>query len=308
VVGAGATGVRHGYTFEIDALATGPVAAEPIRGAGRFVHEAVGWLAGALYQTEDRGINACLYRYLPSRQPRRAGDLARSTGVLQALVIEDMPGADTATGLPVGEPLPVTWVSIDQPDPPADTVRIEATAKGAARFNRQEGCWVHNGRFYFCCTLGGPANLGQVFELDPTAEALTLIYESPGPEQLKNPDNLVVTPAGDLILCEDADEPMFLRLLTTDGEISDFARAIDAPGSEFCGACFDPSGRVLFVNQQGDRASGPAKTLGRTYAITGPWAACADRLRHGLDADRARAPFFWSGGTFCVVTCQKSAS
>jgi len=272
VVDQGATGVRHGYNFEIDAFATGPVEAEPIVNAGRLVHEAVGWLAGALYQTEDRGVNACLYRYVPASQPRRAGDLARSSGVLQALAIEGMPGVDTSAGLPIGEPLPVSWVDIDEPDPPTDTIRIEAGSKGAARFDRQEGCWVHNGRFYFCCTLGGPANLGQVFELDPTASTLTLLYESPGPQELKNPDNLVVTPAGDLLLCEDADPPMFLRLLTTDGEISDFARAIDAPASEFCGACFDPSGRVLFVNQQGDRATGAARTLARTYAITGPWA------------------------------------
>lgn len=265
-------GVRHGYNFEVDAFATGPVVAEPIRGAGRLVHEAVGWLAGALYQTEDRGSNACLYRYVPNATPRRAGDLARSSGVLQALAVEGMPNLDTSEGLPVGEPLPVAWVTIDRPEPATDTVRIEAASKGAAAFDRQEGCWVANGRFYFCCTLGGPENLGQVFEFDPSAGTLTLIYESPGPETLKNPDNLVVTPAGDLLLCEDADEPQFLRLLTTDGRISDFARAVDAPGSEFCGACFDPSGTTLFVNQQGDRGSGPGKVLGRTYAITGPWA------------------------------------
>ena len=32
---------------------------------------------------------------------------------------------------------------------------------------------------------------------------------------------------------------------------------------EFCGACFDPSGKVLFVNIQ---------TPGITFAIWGPWA------------------------------------
>ncbi len=272
VFDTGATGVRHGYDFEIDAYATGPVPAVPIRGAGRLVHEAVGWLAGALYQTEDRSPNACLYRYVPSTQPRRAGDLAASTGVLQALAIEGRPAVDTSSGLPVGEPLPVRWVDIAEPEPATDSVRVEAASKGAALFDRQEGCWVANGRFYFDCTVGGPANLGQIWELDPGAATLTLVYESPGPEELKNPDNLVATPRGDLVLCEDADEPMFLRLLTRAGEISDFARAVDAPGSEFCGACFDPSGRTLFVHQQGDREPGAARTPARTYAITGPWA------------------------------------
>ena len=34
-------------------------------------------------------------------------------------------------------------------------------------------------------------------------------------------------------------------------------------GNEFCGGCFDPTGRYLFVNIQ---------TPGITFAITGPWA------------------------------------
>ena len=37
----------------------------------------------------------------------------------------------------------------------------------------------------------------------------------------------------------------------------------DRRGNEFCGACFDPTGRYLFVNIQ---------TPGVTFAITGPWA------------------------------------
>lgn len=39
----------HGYIFEIDSRAEGPVEAVPIRGAGRFSHEAVAWLDGILY-------------------------------------------------------------------------------------------------------------------------------------------------------------------------------------------------------------------------------------------------------------------
>jgi uncharacterized protein len=39
--------------------------------------------------------------------------------------------------------------------------------------------------------------------------------------------------------------------------------AADRRSSEFCGACFDPTGRFLFVNIQ---------TPGITFAITGPWA------------------------------------
>ncbi len=50
------------------------------------------------------------------------------------------------------------------------------------------------------------------------------------------------------------------------GRIYDFAETV-ANHSEFCGACFDPTGHTLFVNQQGGRPDPSAVT----YAITGPW-------------------------------------
>ncbi len=99
------------------------------------------------------------------------------------------------------------------------------------------------------------------------AWTLTLIYESPGSHELDNPDNMVVVPrTGDLLLCEDGSDSQFLRGLTSDGRIYDFAETV-ANHSEFCGACFDPTGHTLFVNQQGGRPDPSAVT----YAITGPW-------------------------------------
>ena len=99
---------------------------------------------------------------------------------------------------------------------------------------------------------------------------LTLLYESPGPDQLESPDNLVVTPFGDLLLCEDGNDPQYIRGLTKKGRIYDFART-QTRDSEFAGACFDPSGNTLFVNQQGSPAAGGTGEKGVTYAITGPW-------------------------------------
>ena len=292
----GATGVRHGYAFEIDARTMGPVEPRPIMGAGRFVHEACAWLRGALYLTEDIRTDAALYRYVPERSPKAPGDLAASTGVLEALRLRDFPnGVNTNVkvgdpvfpgGWPVGQPFPVDWVRIDDPDP-ADNIgsaqggnstRAQAVAKGAARFDRQEGCWVSGSRLYFDCTDAGKAELGQIWEYDAARSTLTLIFETSGPEELKNPDNLVVTPTGDLLLCEDSDEPQFLRLLTVEGEISDFARTI-TNDSEFAGACFDPRGNVLYVNQQGsrERPDGAPVDQGVTYAITGPWRSLKGR-------------------------------
>lgn len=58
----------------------------------------------------------------------------------------------------------------------------------------------------------------------PFRLSLTLLYESPGPDQLESPDNLVVTPFGDLLLCEDGNDPQYIRGLTKKGRIYDFAR------------------------------------------------------------------------------------
>jgi secreted PhoX family phosphatase len=70
-----------------------------------------------------------------------------------------------------------------------------------------------------------------------------------------------VSPRGNLVLCEDADDVVFLRGLTPQGQIFDLARAAIAD-SEFAGATFSPDGRTLFVNIQNP---------GVTLAIWGPW-------------------------------------
>jgi uncharacterized protein len=296
--------VRHGFIFEVDAHATGPVSAIPIRRAGRFQHEAVAWLDGVLYETEDRA-NACFYRYLPGTSPEAAGDLAADSsaggGTLQALRLTSLNTTpttpfDTRLGGSwpggVGASHEVDWVPIAQPNPATTgdagmaSVRRQGQAQGGALFHRTEGCWSADGKVYFDCTTGGGTGTtvgqGQVWELDPAASKLTLLYEAPpGDKTLRHPDNIVVAPTGDLFLCEDGGESAseeggdainHIRGLAPDGRIFDFARAI-TNATEFCGACFDPNGEVLYVNQQGnprtDAIDPPIP--GVTYAIWGPW-------------------------------------
>jgi len=127
----GAGGVPHGYVFEVRASAGEPSAAVPVKAAGRFSHEAVAWLRGVLYLTEDRG-DAAFYRFLPDRRPRGAGDLAAAGGRLQALVVEGRPRLDMDTVAPGGR-LNVTWTTIPDPDPDEDTVRAQARFSGPAR-------------------------------------------------------------------------------------------------------------------------------------------------------------------------------
>jgi secreted PhoX family phosphatase len=273
-------GVPHGYSFEVPADATKPVTPQPIIDAGRFSHEAVAWLDGVLYETEDRG-NAAFYRFVPDRQPREFGDLASFGGTLQALVVRGRPNFAADDANP-GESFLVEWVTIEEPNPLTDTVRSEAQAKGAAMFNRTEGIWSADRRVYFDCTEGGGAELGQIWEYTPHGRdggELRLVYESTSPEDLHNPDNLVVVPhTGDVWVQEDGpEEQQFVRGITRRGEIYDFATGL-VTDSEFCGGCFSPDGDTFFLNHQGARlAAGetpetqPDEKRGLTFAIWGPF-------------------------------------
>ena len=86
-----------------------------------------------------------------------------------------------------------------------------------------------------------------------------LVYESKNANVLDHPDNLLVLPWGDLLICEDSSGSDYMRILTMDGDIIDFAVT---NVSEFAGACWSSSPDTLYVNLQS-----PSITL----AIWGPW-------------------------------------
>lgn len=289
-------GNKHGYLFEIDADADGPVPAIPVIQAGRRAHEAAVEAAGIIYMTEDRGITAdpvlgsigaCFYRYVPN--PRGAGyPLAQTSGPLEALKLRDEFHANMDIGRVVGKPYAVEWVPVPEPDHDDDTDarvdrvagftpnRIQAQDNGAAYFDRLEGMWTEPGesRIFFDTTSGGAAKLGQVWEYHPGRKTLTLVFESSSSAELQNPDNVVVVPqTGHIFLQEDGDGEQYVRGITRDGEIYDFARTTSNE-TEFCGGCFDPDGKTFYLNQQGERGSlpgGPANARAVTYAIYGPF-------------------------------------
>lgn len=259
----------HGYCFEVAADADQPVTPAPLVAMGRFVHEAVAVdrSSGAVYLTEDQ-LEAGLFRFLPDR-PGVLG----AGGRLQMLAIPDRPRLDTRRGQSLFTELPVEWVDIPDPDPDRaellpGAVRQQGLDRGAALFGRLEGAWYGAGRLYVNSTSGGDLGLGQVWEYHPDGDegTLRLLFESPSTAILNHPDNLCMSPRDHgLVLCEDG--PLgnqFLRGLTRDGQIFDFARN-DVPGfetSEFAGATFSPDGQTLFVNLQ---------LVGATLAIWGDW-------------------------------------
>jgi uncharacterized protein len=269
----------HGYVFEVPVAAEDEVPAVPYPFLGRFSHEAVAvdpvsWI---VYETED--ANPCgLYRFLP-HQPGKLSEGGR----LQMLAIKGRPGYDTRYDQQVGRPLLAEWVDIPDPDP-ADaesnglSVFQQGHVRGGASFSRLEGCWVSGRTLFFNSTSGGNAELGQVWEYRPAGRQLgwlRLIFESPSIEVLSSPDNITVSPRGGLVLCEDGGaETQFLRGLTRDGRIFDFAEFL-LNEREWAGATYSPDGQTLFVNIQGDTSSGGPGNLGYTFAIWGPWEAGA---------------------------------
>jgi len=93
-----------------------------------------------------------------------------------------------------------------------------------------------------------------------------------GVAPLEGVDNITVSRAGDLFVCEDHDstDGLDIGILTPDGEVARFLTATgpDHAGSELCGVVFDPSGTRLYVSSQ--RALGGD---GAVYEVTGPFRA-----------------------------------
>ena len=264
----------HGYIFEVPTTAT--ATAEPLKAMGRFVHEAVAVDpdSGIVYETEDRKRSG-FYRFVP----KTAGKLADG-GRLEMMKAAGRP--DLIKDAVAGRDYDVSWVPIDDPDrahspgtADGGGVFSQGEAQGGAVFARLECCWWGNNLCYFVSTSGGRAGAGQIWQYEPHAEKLRLVFESPGKELLDGPDNITVSPRGGMVVCEDGNRvPQKLHALTPQGRLSELAwnnvqldgQKIgikgDFRGQEWAGATFSPDGRWLFVNLQ---------RPGITLAITGPW-------------------------------------
>lgn len=297
-----AGGKKHGYVFEVtaDPLQT---TGQPIVGMGRFAHEAAGVdpSTGIVYLTEDSSGKSGFYRYVPTNPTGAPGSLAQG-GTLQMAKVVGQNNLSVIGAL-VGDTHALEWVTIADPDANRGNATglsgqvisntsgpfLQGWAQGALRMNRGEGVWYFGGKLYVMDTSGGPVSQGTIWELDLASQVLKCIYSSPSESVGNMGDNITVSPKGGILICEDGGNPTDefgtgLRLMSLhgDGQVSIFAKnnivttsaqmtaagklaslAGDHRGNEFCGACFDPSGRYLFVNIQ---------TPGVTFAITGPWA------------------------------------
>ena len=271
---------EHGFVFEVPA--TGVARPEPIYAMGQFYHEAVAIdpATGIAYMTEDNGPNAGFYRYVPAEPGR-----LQAGGRLQMMKVDQRP--DMSDYLQMRLEMDVGWVDI--PDPTqgftrgnrnGDGVVSQGLAAGGSRFIALEGCTYAEGRVYFTSKLGGRATSGYVLEYDPVREKIWMVYESQGHDHFSGPDNIVVSPRGGLVICEDRlsmnKEAQTVAGLTPEGEFFRFCQvnpwlrgeygrhdlADTVRNSEWAGATFSEDGEWLFLN---------IYNPGVTVAITGPW-------------------------------------
>lgn len=296
-------GKKHGYVFEVHpdpARTTGqPIIG---MGRFAHEAAAVDPVTGIVYQTEDASGRSGFYRYIPDILTGAHGTLALG-GRLQMAKVKGVDNVNLATmavdaiveleWVDIADPdrnrgnaTGLNGVGIKNASGPF----AQGWEQGAARMNRGEGIWYAQGKMYVMDTAGGAVSRGAIWELDLATQLLKCIYSSPSPLVGNMGDNLTVSPRNALLICEDAstaatDQFGFgqrLMGLTDAGDAYIFAKnnvnlsatqlgdagklaalAGDRRGSEFCGACFDPSGRFLFVNIQ---------SPGISFAITGPWA------------------------------------
>lgn len=255
----------HGYAFLCHAESDRIQPPQRLDSWGRFKREAIALdtRTGVVWMTEDHE-EGCLYRHTPVNPEAPYGP-----GRLEALEIRGL--ADTE-GIEVtpGSKYRVTWVAVEDTDAAVTPCRSQCAYSGAARFRRCEGVVWDGTSLTFVASTAGPMKAGQVWRLTPARRELELVTHVTDRTVLSMPDNLTLSPWGDVIVAEDnynlnhGCTANFIRGLSRDGTPYNIA-ADHISGAEFAGICFSPDGSTLFVNQQ--------DPVHRTLAITGPWPA-----------------------------------
>jgi secreted PhoX family phosphatase len=223
---------------------------------GAFSHEAtaVDPSTGTVYLTEDASPSF-LYRFIPNDRSQKPGAL-HNGGKLQAAAIEEIPKA-LASSFSTGQSFGIVWKDVN-PEKPS----LEAKEKGCIQFSRLEGAYFAGGVFWFDDTSAGQKRLGRVYRYFPATNTLELFYESSEGNDLEAPDNICITPWGDLWIAEDGGGTDRIIGVTPEGQTYVFAENT-LNGSELAGPVFSPDGHTLFVNIQ---------SPGMTFAIWGPFA------------------------------------
>lgn len=256
--------VPKGQVWECDPL--GRIPAVPRPALGLFSHEAVAIDSStrSLYMTED-APDGRFYRFRSTALdwPTGARRPRLQRGTLEVLQVMGL-GVDAI--LTQG-PQPVRWVAAgDVYAPQSENRNPMSTA-----FDGGEGVWFHQGIVYFA-TKGDDT----IWALDTRAMTLDIVYRAGADAEnvLTGVDNLTVTAAGEILVCEDGGN-MEICVLTPDAPKKPkvLLRVVGQDQSEIAGIAFSPDGkRLYFTSDRGGRnpAGGYMNGLGMLYELTLP--------------------------------------
>ncbi|MDR6225242.1 alkaline phosphatase PhoX [Desmospora profundinema] len=247
----------HGFVFEVNPRdPENEMSRTPIRDMGYFSHEAcaVDPATGIWYLTEDNSPSF-LYRFTPHDRSQKLGSLQKG-GILEAAAIDELP-ASSASNFTNGKKFGIIWKRVNP-----ERAKEDARDLGCIAFSRLEGAWFAAGTFWFDDTNAGEGRHGRIYRYFPSTNTLELFYESSDANDLDMPDNITITPWGDLWIAEDGPGNDRIIGLTPEGKVYPFAEN-QLNDSEFAGPAFSPDGNTLFVNIQDP---------GMTFAIGGPFA------------------------------------
>jgi hypothetical protein len=232
---------------------------------GRFAHEAicVDPVQRALYMTEDAD-GGRFYRFVcdPADWPAGAARPRLELGRLQVLQVRglradaEVVAAATASGLDLARPCPVDWVDVRRPDEGQGFTRQLLKLLGAdppgTEFVKCEGTWYFNGVVYFATQ-----NNHRIWAYDSGNQTLEFIYEGsngstdPMKFAVNRPDNITVTPLGEIIATEDGGN-LEIGVLRADRTSKAIARLVGHDASETTGPALSPDGtRLYFSSQRG---------------------------------------------------------
>lgn len=248
----------HGFVFEVNPdEPENEMSRTPIKDMGFFSHEAcnVDPATGIWYLTEDSSPSF-FYRFTPHDRSQKLGSLQKG-GILEAAAIDEIPNS-RASNFNQGQTFGIVWKQVDPED-----ARESARSKGCIQFSRLEGSWFAGGAFWFDDTSAGEKKFGRIYRYFPATNTLELFYESSDANDLEMPDNITITPWGDLWIAEDGNiDADRIIGLTPEGNVYPFAEN-RLNNSEFAGPAFSPDGNTFFLNMQNP---------GITFAIWGPFA------------------------------------
>lgn len=285
--------VSDGQVYECDPFGSADDAvARPALGI--FNHEAVAvdLPTRTLYLTEDSGSGR-LYRFTSvgaktSINGKEGLDL--DNGLLEVLEIEGFEAGGYQEDLDVARKLhKVKWVAVQSPERTQAEVRseIEATGVGAPGtvFKGGEGIWTQEfpegqrqtvdgsdhplrAVIFFACKGDN-----RVYALDVDNELIEVVFDN---EQLTavdelpydDVDNLVVSPAGDVIVAEDGDAMRLMVMIPN--QPAKILLQVPGGESELTGPAFTADGSRLYFSSQRGPVNLGIPWFGTTYELTIP--------------------------------------